>query len=135
VESNHRIDGKRVNFSSLADYLPMHLALGWNIDYDVVEDVGGAPESITRYEGSAAVILRLGLGRSGQAVIPGIHSRPAANADLAASTDSSPATHRVEVHSEGPGSIENTGAVSEFAATAGGGEDHLVSYVSQGVLF
>ena len=47
------------------------------------------------------------------------------DADLAPPTDTTPATHRVDVNTEGSGGIEDGGPGTDISPTTGRSEDHL----------
>ena len=125
VEANHWIDREGGDAGTLPDHLTMDLAVGGDVDHDVVDDLGGAPETMTLPQRPLALIVDLGRTGCREAVRSGLDPWPAPDHHLAPATDAPPPAHRVQVDPEGPGSIEDRGPVGEGSSAPGRGEDHL----------
>ena len=112
AQSDERVDANRVHLRTLADDLPMHLAVRRNVDDDVAPNLRRTPEAPPRAERCALLVVAL-LDRPelGEMLRPRAHAVLGEHADalhnLAATADTSAATHRIEVDAERPGRFED----------------------------
>ena len=103
----------------LADNLLVNLALGRNVQNDVALDARRAAQTLRVLERPLACVV--GLERAGAERAPSalsidhLASDPTDGIHLAASTDSTPATHGVQVSAELPRGVEHRGAFVHLA--------------------
>ena len=130
VKANDRVHLDRVRVCLLAHDLAMHLAFRGNVDHELPNDAGGAPEAPPGCETAVGGVGLLDVA-DGCQVRGGRDDRvlrvlALAHLDLAAAADAATAADRVDVDPEPPGRFEHGRAVLELAAPAGGGEDDEV---------
>jgi hypothetical protein len=68
MEADHRIHGKRSHPGTLPHHLAMDLAVGGNIDDDVVVYLSGAPQPLALAQGPLSPIVDLGSAGRGKPV-------------------------------------------------------------------
>jgi hypothetical protein len=113
VEAHDRIHGEGCNSGTLSDHLPVDLAVGRDIDDDVIADERGAPQPVPLTQRPLSLIVDLGGARLGEPVGSSFDSGPAPYHHLASAADAPSSANRVQVDSEGAGSIQDRGAVRE----------------------
>src|SRR5690606_9147103 len=118
VEPHDRIDRIVGDLRAFAHHLTMDLALGRHVDHHVALDVGGAPESVSVEDRSAAAVVDLQPAGWSQCVRVGRHSRHGSLGDLATTADTPPPAYGVQVDAEVAGSVENGDASGDFAASS-----------------
>ena len=101
-QPHHRIDADRVHLGALAHHLPVHLAVGGNIDDDVATELRRAAQAAPRSERRPLLVVApLDRPEIAQVLGPGAHpvlgELPDALDHLAAAADPPPAAHRVEI--------------------------------------
>jgi len=129
VQANDGVDLDVLDVEPLAHDLPMHLALGRDVDDDVVENLGVATQPVRLGPQRPASPVLGGLARSGRA-----HTRLARGdavlgelADLgdhlATAADAAATADRVQVHAELAGGVEHVRAALDLALAPRRGED------------
>jgi hypothetical protein len=113
VETDDGIHGEGSNAGTLSYHLPMDLAVGRDIDDDVGADEGGAPQPLPLTQRALSVIVDLGGAGLRKPVGSGFDPWPAPYHHLASAADAPSSANRVQVDSEGAGSIQDRGAVRE----------------------
>ena len=115
------LDG--VHLGALAHHLPVHLAVGRNVDDHVAAELRRAAEPAARPERRPLlVIAALDRPELREVLDAGVHpvlgELADALHDLAAAADAPPAAYRVEIHPERPRRIEDRGADRELPRAA-----------------
>ena len=130
VQPHHGIDPDRVDLGALAHNLPVDLAVGRDVDHHVAPDPRRTTQATSGRQRRALVVVAL-LDRPefGEVVGPGVDAvlgeLPDALHDLAAPADPPPAAHRVEIHPQRAGRVEDLRSGREPPPPSRGREDDL----------
>ena len=127
IEPHNRVNGNGVGFGTLAHHLPVHLTVGRHINQDVATDFGLTAQPppfrqwttlrcIARLNGSPVRDMAVGGGNIELRIDTIDH------ADLAAATNATPTTYRVQIDAQFARSFEHRCAIRHMRAFARGRE-------------
>jgi len=128
IEADDRIDLDRMRFRTLANDLPVDLALGGHINDQIAANPGLASKPSTgRKRPALRGVPSLDVSR-GRHMVGGRMNRVLGeialrDVDLTAATNAASATDRIEIDAERARGFERTSAVGELAPLAGGREN------------
>ena len=127
VQAHDRIERDRPHLGPLAHDLPVHLALGRNVDHNVAEKTRLAAQPMLAGHALAGTVAGLDLVGRADMALPGadavLGELAFGDADLAAAAQAPPAADRIDVDAERARRLQKRRALGEPAALAGRGKD------------